>query len=423
MHCLPYLYHRLVELSLCWMIALPVQAADWPQWRGPERNGHSSETNLLREWPPDGPKLLWQINDVGAGFSTPSIAGGRIYLLGNVGLTNEFALALSAVDGHRLWSVRLGKVGRPEQNPNYPGARSTPTVDGKLLYALGSDGDLVCLETRGGKQRWRKHLVADFTGRCGDWAYAESPLVDGNALICTPGGSNATMLALNKKTGALLWKCDVPQADDAGYASAVVTELSGIRQYVQFLSNGLAGVEVKTGKLLWRYGRSAKGAPGVVVTPLISDGCIFASTAVAGGALIRPTMKDGAFVAEEIYFNNKLRFDMGGVVKIGDFLYGTAYPSTMCVEFKTGAIKWQERSKSLCCLVADGRLYAHADDGHVLLLEASPEAYREKGRFMPPNRPTAHGDFTALSYPVLADGRLYIRELNALWCYDVKARK
>jgi outer membrane protein assembly factor BamB len=402
---------------------LPIWAADWPQWRGPQRNGHSSETLLLGEWPPDGPKLLWQVNDVGAGFSTPSVAGGRIYLLGNEGLTNEFALALSAKDGRRRWSARLGKVGRPEQNPNYPGARSTPTVDGHLLYALGSDGDLVCLETASGKQRWRKQLGLEFAGRPGDWAYAESPLVDGDALICTPGGSNATIIALNKMSGALIWKCALPEADDAGYASVVVAEFSGVRQYVQFLAKGLAGVEANTGKLLWRYARTAKGAPGVAMTPLVSDGCIFSSTAVAGGALIRPVKKDGTFVAEEIYFNPQLRFDMGGVVKVGDYFYGTAGPSGMCVEFKTGATRWKERTKSFSWLAADGRLYAHAEDNNVVLLEPTPEAYREKGRFTSQNRPAAHGDFTALTYPVLDDRRLYIRELNSLWCYDVKAPK
>ena len=342
-----WLHHGLVGLPFCWIIALPICAADWPQWRGPQRNGHSAETGLLREWPQGGPKLLWQVNNVGSGFSTPSVAGGRIYLLGNEGLTNEFALALSAKDGRRLWSVKLGKVGRPEQNPNYPGARSTPTVDGDLLYALGSDGDLVCLETAGGKQRWRKQLGADFAGRSGDWAYAESPLVDGEALICTPGGSNATLVALNKITGALIWKCAMPEADDAGYASAVVAEFSGVRQYVQFLAKGLAGVEAKTGKLLWRYARTAKGAPGVTGTPLVSDGCTFSATAVAGGALIQPVKKDGVFVAEEVYFNNRLRFDMGGVVKVGDYLYGTPGATVTCVECRTGEIKWQERSKSL----------------------------------------------------------------------------
>jgi len=227
-----------VVLLLCWTFALPICAADWPQWRGPQRDGHSLETGLLREWSPDGPKLLWQATNAGSGFSTPSIAGGRVFLLGNEGLTNEFVLVLSAEDGHRLWSVTLGQVGRPEQYPNYPGARSTPTVDADLLYALGSDGDLVCLETADGRQRWRKHLGADFGGKPGDWAYAESPLVDGDALICTPGGSNATMVALNKMTGALIWKCAMPEADDAGYTSAETAEFSGVKQYVQFLSKG-----------------------------------------------------------------------------------------------------------------------------------------------------------------------------------------
>jgi outer membrane protein assembly factor BamB len=416
-------HRRLLLLLLCGLIAFPILAEDWPQWRGLQRDGHSTETRLLREWPEKGPKLCWQAPGVGSGFSAPSVARGKVYLLGNEGLTNEFAMALSAKDGRQLWRVRLGKVGRPEQNPNYPGARSTPTVDGHLVYALGSDGDLVCLETAGGKQRWRKNLCTDFDGKPGDWAYAESPLIDGNLLVCTPGGSNATMVALNKLTGATIWKCAMPEADNAGYASMVVAELSGVKQYVQFLAKGLAGVEAKTGKLLWRYLPSAKGAPGAVVTPVVCDGCVFSSTAVAGGALVRPAKTNGEFVVEEVYFSPKLRFDLGGVLKAGDYLYGTAYPSTMCVEFKTGVIRWQERSKSLSCLVADGRLFAHADDGHVMLLEPTPEAYREKGNFMPENRPADHGEFTALAFPVLADGRLYIRELSSLWCYEVKEAK
>jgi outer membrane protein assembly factor BamB len=408
-------------LSFCCIVASPICAADWPQWRGPRRDGHSAETHLLSEWPATGPRLIWQAHGLGWGFSTPSVAGDHIYLLGNEGLSNEFAMSLSAKDGRRLWSVKLGKVGRPEQNPNFPGARSTPTVDGRLLYALGSDGDLVCLQTASGKQRWRKHLVRDFAGNSGDWAYAESPLIDGDALICTPGGSNATMIALNKHTGAVLWQCAMPEADAAGYASAVVAELSGVKQYVQFLAKGLAGVEAGTGRLLWRYGQTAKGAPGVVVTPIVSDGYVFSSTAVSGGALIQPVKKDGQFVVEEVYYNRKLAFDICGVVKVGEYLYGTAGPMTRCVEFKTGAIKWEERSKSLSWLPADGQLYAHAEDGNVLLLQPTADGYREKARFMPPNRPE-HQDFTALTYPVLADGRLYIREFDSLWCYDVKAR-
>lgn len=411
----------LILSMLALMLAPSSTAADWPQWRGPTRDGHSTETNLLTHWPTNGPPLLWQNTNVGRGFSTPSIAHGQVYLLGNHGLTNEFALALSATDGHQLWSTHLGKVGKTNQQPNYPGARSTPTVNGSLLYALGSDGDLLCIETTNGRIRWRKQLVTDFAGHPGDWAYAESPLIDGDKLICTPGGAQATLLALNKLTGDVIWKSPFPDADDAGYGSAVLAEFSGVRQYVQLLAKGLVGVEAATGKLLWRYGRTVKGAPGTVLTPIVSDGCVFTSTAVGGGALLRPQLKDGQFNPEEVYYNPKFRFDMGGVIKVGDYLYGTAGALGMCLDFKTGQIKWELRTKSITWLAADRHLYGHEETGAVLLTEPTPDAYRELSRFTPPNRPTDRLDFTALTYPALADGHLYIREFESLWCYDVKA--
>jgi len=318
----------------------------------------------------------------------------------------------------------MGKVGHPKQDPNYPAARSTPAVDGNCLFALGSDGGLVCLETKTGEERWRRSLRTEFGGKPGEWAYAESLLIDGKALICTPGGSNATMLALNKKTGDVIWKCAMPEADDASYSSIVVAKLGGVRQYVQFLSKGLAGVETKTGKLLWRYPRNAKGSPAVIMTPLVSDGLVYAGAFRAGGALVRPVKKDGAFVAEEVYFNNKLPVGLGGVVKVGDCLYGSSGQSVMCVAFKTGDIKWDERAIGPSSwLVADCRLYLHGENGDVALLEPTPDEYREKGRFTPPNRPTDVGPGKAWAYPVVANDRLYIREANSLWCFDVRARK
>ena len=398
-------------------------AADFPQWRGPQRNGVVKETGLLQEWPKDGPKLLWQVNDIGSGYSTPSIVGDRIYLLGNEGLENEFALALSTKDGSRVWSAKLGKVGNPKQNPSYPAARSTPTVEGDVLYTLGSDGDLVCLETAKGKERWRKNLRTDFGGKHGEWAYAESPLIDGDALVCTPGGSNATIVALNKKTGEVIWKCALPEADDASYSSIVIADLGGVKQYVQFLSKGLVGIEAKTGKLLWRYERSAKGSPAVIVTPLVSDGYIYSGAFRASCALVKPVTKDGAFAVEEVYSNNKLPFGLGGVVKVGDYFYGSSSKSAMCVEFKSGAVKWEESALGPCSwLVADNRIYVHAESGEVALIEPASEAYREKGRFTPTNPPT-RDQSKAWAYPVVANGRLYIRESNSLWCYDVKTAK
>lgn len=409
--------------SLLALVALSLNAADFPQFRGPQRDGHSPETGLLQEWPKGGPKLLWQVRDVGAGYSTPSVVGDRIYLLGSEGLDNEFVLALATKDGGRIWSAKLGKSGHPEQNPSYPGARSTPTVDGKFLYVLGSDGDLVCLERTNGKEIWRKHLRNDFGGKYGEWAYSESPLVDGDKLICTPGGTNATVVALNKKNGEVIWKCALPEGDDAGYALVMAAEFFGVKQYVQFLSKGLVGVDAKTGKLLWRFEKTAKGSPAVIITPLVSDGMIYSGAFRANCALIKPVLKDGVFTVEEIYSGNKLPIGLGGVVKIGDYFYGSSSQSAMCVEFKTGTVKWEERAIGPCSwLVADQRIYVHAESGDVALLEPTSEAYREKGRFSPSNPPT-RGQAKAWAYPVVANGRLYIRELNSLWSYDVKAGK
>ncbi len=366
--------------------------------------------------------MLWQVRDVGAGYSTPSVVGDRIYLLGNEG-AEESVLALSAKDGSRGWAARLGPVGHPQQDPNYPGARSTPTVDGEYLFALGSDGDLVCLETAKGKEVWRKHLRTDFGGKYGEWAYAESPLVDGDKLICTPGGTNATLVALNKRTGAVIWKCAVPGGSDASYSSVISAEFSGVKQYVQFLATGLVGVDAQSGKLLWHFEKTAKGSPAVIITPLVSHGLIYSGAFRATSAMIKPVLKDGVFTLEEIYSGNKLPIGLGGGVKVGDYFYGSSSQSALCVEFKTGTVKWEERGIGPCSwLVADQRIYVHAESGDVVLLEPSAEGYREKGRFSPPN-PPKRGQEKAWAYPVVANGKLYIREQNSLWCYDVKAGK
>ena len=407
-------------IGLC-LVPLGLPAADWPQWRGPQRNGISAETGLLAEWPKEGPRLVWQVKDIGSGYSTPAVVGDRLYLLSNQGMDNEFVQALGVEDGKRIWSQRIGNVGNPDQQPKYPAARSTPTVDGEWLFALGSDGDLACLERATGKVRWQKNVRKDYGGEPGTWAYSESPLVDGGAVICTPGGSNATLVALNKQTGELIWKCAVPSGEQAAYASALAIEAGGVRQYIQMLQKGLVGVEAKTGKLLWRYDRTAKGSPAVIPTPVAGGDLIYSAGARNGGGAVRLKVNGGAFEAEQVYFSPRLPTSVGGAVKVGDYLYGTSAGALLCLEFTTGTVKWDDRSISPASLCfAEGRLYLHGENGDVALVEATPEAYREKGRFRPPD-PPERGSSKAWAYPVVANGRLYIRDMGTLWCYDVKA--
>ena len=403
--------------------------SDWPQWRGPERTGISQESGLLKQWPAGGPKLLWQVNDIGDGFSTPAVVGTRIYLMSNRGMENEFVQALSTQDGKVIWTTRVGNVGNPNQNPPYPKARSTPTVDGDSIYALGSDGDLACLETESGKIRWQKSLRKDFGGKPHEWAYAESPLIDGDVVVVTPGGADATIVALNKKTGALIWKSAVPGGDPAGYASAMVVQGGGRKQYVQFLSKGIVGVDAKTGEFLWRYKEVAKG-PAQAFTPVARDGYVYGGALGIGGGLVRLKSEGNGVAAEQVYFERGLPNGFGGAVLIGDYLYGTeAGEQLVAAEFKTGKVMWKAESLGWASLAyADGLLYIHGWNGEVGLAEATPESYREKGRFTPPAQPKhKQMDETiaerAFAYPVIANGRLYIRDLASLWTYDIKASR
>jgi outer membrane protein assembly factor BamB len=416
---------RFVPGVLCCatLLAMSVaSASDWPQWRGPDRNGISDEKGFRKAWPKGGPDLLWKVSDIGRGYSTPAVVGDRVYVLGSEGTENEFVEALSARDGKNLWSTRLGKVGNPKQNPNFPAARSTPTVEGDVVYALGSDGDLACIQASSGKVQWQKNLRKEFGGKPGTWAYSESPLVDGDTLVCTPGGSEATLVALNKKTGDVMWKCATPEGDEAAYSSAIIVEAAGKKQYVQLLQKGLVGVDAKTGQLLWRYGKPVSVYGANIPTPVSAGDTIYVGSAGTGGGAVKIASKDGKLEPEPLYFGPKYPTAIGGAVKVGEYLYGCSGQTLECVEFATGKMKWEERSVapgSLC--YADGLLFLHGEDGEVALVEASPDGYHEKGRFTPAEQPAkANGMEKAWAYPVASNGRLYIRDHESLWCYNVK---
>ncbi len=410
---------RLVVLSIVVSLAMPTgsHAEDWAQWRGPNRDGKSTETGLLQQWPDSGPALLWQVNDLGDGYGSPSVSDGVIYLVVNDGLEKESVVARSDKDGSQLWSTQIGKVGEPKQRPNYPAARSTPTVVGDSVYVLGSDGDLACLESSSGSIRWQQSLRSDYGGAPGVWAFAESPLVDEDVVVVAPGGESAALVALNRLSGEPVWKAAIPGSKKAGYSSIVTGKLGDIKQYVAYIGMGLVGVDAETGKLLWSYD-GTKG-PANSATPLVSDNFVYSGAGRKGGGLVKLMPKSDGIDANEVYFSPKLPNGQGGSILIGEHLYGGGRAKMMCIDFKTGDVRWEERipdSASMC--YADNRLYLHLNNGDVMLVEPSPEGFREQGKFSPPDQPD-RGKAKAWAYPVIANRKLYIRDLGMLWCYDL----
>jgi outer membrane protein assembly factor BamB len=401
-------------------VLLSLRADDWPGWRGPERTGVSVEKGLLASWPEGGPKLLWTATGLGNGYASPAVVGGRIFVLGGKD-GDEYVRALSVEGGKPLWAVKIGKVGE-NTGPNYPGARATPTVQGDRLWALGSDGDLACLRTEDGKLLWHKHLERDFEGARGSWAYGESPLIDGDLVVCTPGGPKATLLALSKGTGKVVWKTAKEEYNVVGYASPIVAHAGKRKLYVQFLGPGVIGVDAATGKMLFWYRGNVGGVSAV--TPIYHDGHVFVTAGgigTAGGDALLRLVESGAGVeAKEVYLRRAMMAFHGGVVRVGEHLYGTGGVGLVCLEFRTGKVKWRHRSIGQGSLVAaEGRLYLRGTQGQMALVEATPEGYREKGRFKQPRRT----GFATFAHPVVANGRLYLRDDDLLFCYDIAEKR
>jgi outer membrane protein assembly factor BamB len=421
-------------------------AADWPQWRGPNRDGKSADTGLLQEWPKDGPPLAWKIAGLGGGYNAPSIAAGRIFGISNRG-SDEVVWALSETDGKELWAMRLGPASAQGMPQGKEGAGCTPTVDGERLYVLGLGGDLACLQVQDGKVLWQLSLTRDLGGSIPTWRYNESPLVDGDKVICTPGGQDATMVALDKLTGKTIWKSQVPESPSGGtagpgggrggrggsgaaYASAIAIDFDGQRQYVQLAAKALVGIAASDGKFLWRYDPPANRMGINCSTPLYQDGLAFAASAygAGGGAVKLGKDADGGVKATEVYFSKKMQNHHGGMIVVDGCLYGAnggnEGGSLVCLDFQTGNVLWDGRENAAgrapkgSLTLADGRLYYRSEDGAMLLLELNPKQYVERGRFDQPDRSKQ----PAWAHPVVANGKLYLRDQDVLFCYDIKAK-
>ena len=397
--------------------ALPAASGDWPQFRGPNRDGASAETGLLQDVPPGGPPLVWKATGLGIGYSTVSVVGKRLYTIGE-NLEFSSVVALDAADGKQVWSAKLGKPGAPGM-PAFEGPRATPTVEGGLLVAVGQWGELVGFDAATGKELWRKDYLKDFGGKRPQWGFSESPLIDGDKVLVTPGGTDGAVVALNKKTGAVIWRSH-EFTDAPHYSSIIVAQIGGVRQYIQLTAESVAGIAAADGKLLWRAPR--KGKTAVIPTPIYSDGFVYVTSAYGIGCnLFKVTSAGGKFAAEAVYANQVLGNKHGGVIKLGGYVYGHADDKGWtCQDFKTGDVKWQSSQPGKGAIIyADGRLYLRAEDkGTVVLIEASPEGFKEHGRFEQPDRSKKK----AWPYPVIAGSKLYLRDMDALFCYDVKAK-
>jgi outer membrane protein assembly factor BamB len=396
-------------------------AADWPRWLGPHRDGISNETGLLKSWPEVGPEREWLFENAGSGYAGFAIVDGKLFTM--AGRDDKCQLiALDASTGKELWSTDLGPM---LTNDWGDGPRSTPTVENGLVYALGGKGNLVCVRAADGSEVWRTNLIDDLDGTEPNWGYAESVLLDGDQLLCTPGGKEGAIAALDKATGKVRWRA-TELDDTAHYSSIVRAEINGQPQYVQLLEKRLVGISPDDGRVLWQT--DFPGRVAVIPTPLVDGNKVFATAGYGAGCTlveISPTNE-----ATELY-DDKARKLMknhhGGVLRIGDDLYGHSDGSGwICMDFATGQQKWREREilGKGAIAYADGMFYCLSeDDGEVVLIDASPEGWQEHGRFtLDPQTMIRKDRGKIWTHPVIANGKLYLRDQDLIYCYDVKAK-
>lgn len=420
----------LSTLALAVSLALPGADApskfDWPQWRGQNRDGISPETGLLRQWPKDGPTVAWKVSGLGGGYSTPSVAAGRIFGMGYQG-DDEVVWALSEKDGSKLWTTKIAAKGRAGHNE---GPRSTPTVDGDRVYCVGISGDLICLTAEKGEIVWQKNYKTAFKGRMmSGWGFSESVLIDGDHLICTPGADATTIACLDKKDGKVVWTSEVANAGGAGYSSIMKAQVGKTKMYVTVLgkSGGVVAVNAKDGNFLWRYTKIANVTANIP-TVLVRDDIIFCSTGYGAGAAVLRLVEtsSGGVNAEEVNFmpGKEVQNHHGGMVLVGDHVYlgrGHNDGKPTCVEFKTGKTAWAEDrgpgSGSAAVAYADGMLYFRYQNGTMALIEANPKEYKLVSSFKLPEQ----SGRPSWPHPVIANGKLYVRDQDKLICFDVKA--
>lgn len=410
-------FRRFIPLFVVSIALSPVIAADWPNFRGPDYDAVSTETGLLKEWPASGPKLAWKTSGLGEGYSGVSVVGDRVYTAGDA-KDAAYAYALNLADGKQIWAAKLGKPGAPGWG-GFAGPRATPTVDAELIFVVDQWGDLVCIQKADGKEKWRKSYITDLGGARPEWGFSESPVVDGDLVLVTPGGDKGAIAALDKNTGAVVWQSK-EFTDPAHYSTIMVAELAGVKQYVQLTAKSVAGVSPKEGKLLWLAPR--RGATAVIPTPLVHDDHVYVTSGYGIGCNLFKIGKTGdAFTATQIYANKVMVNHHGGVLLVGENVYGYSDgKGWTCQDLNTGEARWQEKERlgKGSIVAVDQRLILREEKkGTVVLIALSPDGYKEHGRFEQPDRSKKD----AWPHPVVSHGKLFLRDQDILLCYDLKS--
>lgn len=430
---LPFLCLALAVCSLIISVAPAAsfsQEKDWPQWRGPNRDGKSLEQGIRTDWRQNPPEHLWTAEGLGEGYGSVSIADGMIFSMGNV--NNQQVVTASKLDGGEVvWQT---PVTRSKPEHDYSGSRSTPTYAEGKLYVVPSNGSIVCLDAKTGKVHWNRDF-SDWQGRMMSvWGYSESPLVDGNFVLCTPGGPQAAIVKLDRRTGKEVWRCAIPRGGDgkniqgkdlqkgAAYSSIVKQKVGKVDQYVQLVGEGVIGVRADDGKLLWGY-EDVSNDVAAIPTPIVGDDFVFASSGYGTGSCRLDLKASGKNVSAKLnYFlrSNQFENHHGGMVLHDGYVYaghGHNKGFPICVRVSDGKIMWNERGPgagSAAVLMVDDHLIFRYQNGLLALVEVNPQVYKEKGTFKPV---VQQGESWA--HPVVLDGKLYLREQNSIMCYDL----
>jgi outer membrane protein assembly factor BamB len=384
---------------------------DWSQWRGKNRDGVSAELGLLKDWPASGPALAWTVKGAGEGYSSFAVAGGKVYTLGARGGT-EYTMAFDEATGRKVWEVATGTRFR---NDRGDGPRATPTIDGGQVYAFGASGDLAVLDAATGKVAWKINVLEKFGGSNIGWGLSESPLVLPDRILITAGASGASIVALSRKDGSLLWKSG---RDEAGYSSGILHQFQGTPQAIFFTASHGVAVDARDGRELWTYGKASNRTANVA-TPIAKGNKVFFSSDYGTGAgLVALSAEGGAIKASEVYFTREMRNHHASSVLVGEHLYGFSSAILTAMKFETGDVAWRDRSVGKGSVVfADDRLYLFSENGVVGLAEANPAGYREHGRFE-----IRTGSLPTWSHPVVANGKLYLRDQDTIYAYSVAAK-